>query len=274
MTPLLKIIILAVIQGIAEFLPISSSGHLAIIQNLFDIHGSETLLVSIVLHAGTLVAILVFYAKEIIQLFTQQKWNSIILIIIGSVPAGIIGVLIKGSGLDDIIFTNTYITGIGLLITALLLKFGVKKSTGEKQIQELSIRDSFFIGLFQAFAILPGISRSGSTIAGGLIKKLKSTEAATFSFILAIPAIAGAVFVEMATHVIKSTQELPSQIIPDSGLVLGFFISAVTGYFSLKFLINILKKGKLNIFAYYCFFLGIIVILWQLLDAYGRSLSA
>ena len=263
MIALLKIIILAIVQGVAEFLPISSSGHLAIIQNLFNIHGNETLLVSIVLHAGTLVAILLFYANEIIQLFSSKKWKSIVLIIVGTIPAGIIGVLIKGTGFDDVIFSSMYIPGIGLLITALLLKFGVKKSTGEKEIQDLSIKDSLFVGLFQAFAILPGISRSGSTIAGGLIKKLKSTEAATFSFLLAIPAIAGAVVVEMAAHLIKSTQELPSQIIPNSGLVLGFFISAVIGYFSLKVLISILKKGRLNIFAYYCFILGMIVIVWQ-----------
>ena len=265
MTPFIKIIILAFVQGVAEFLPISSSGHLAIIQNLLDIHGSETLLVSIILHAGTLIAILIFYAEEIINLFIQKRWKTVILIIIGSVPAGVVGVLIKGTGLDEIIFSNMYIPGIGLLLTGFILKFGVKKNTGNKVIHDLSIKDTLFIGLFQAFAILPGISRSGSTIAGGLIKKLKSTEAAIFSFLLAVPAIAGAVFVEMLSHILKSTQEPSVQVIPSLGLILGFFISAIVGYFSLKILISVLKKDKLSIFSCYCFVLGIVVIFWQLM---------
>ena len=263
MTPFLKIIFLAVVQGITEFLPISSSGHLAILQDLFNIKGNETLLISVVLHAGTLVAILIFYFKEIIQMLTPTKRKAILIIIIGSIPAGIIGVLIKGTRLDDIIFANMLIPGIGLLITAFLLKYGMGKSGGTKVITDLTIKDSLFVGLFQAFAILPGISRAGSTISGSLIKKLKTTEAATFSFLLAVPAIAGATFVEIASHLFKSQEKL-HQVIPNSALVLGFIISIIIGYFSLKVLIHILKRGKLNIFAYYCFFLGITVIAWQL----------
>jgi len=221
--------------------------------------------VSIVLHAGTLIAILVFYSNEIIQLFMQKKWKTFVIIVIGSIPAGIFGILIKGTGLDDVIFSNMLIPGIGLIITAIILRFGVKSSGGTRNIDSLTVKESLYIGLFQAFAIFPGISRSGSTIAGALVKKLKSTEAATFSFLLAIPAIAGAIFVELASHVMKSSLELSSQSIPNSALILGFFISAIIGYFSLKILINILKKDKLNMFAYYCFTLGIIVIIWKLI---------
>ena len=257
---LLKLIILAVVQGIAEFLPISFSGHLAILQNFFNIQREETLLVSVVLHAGTLVAILIFYFHEVISLFNKKQWNVLICIVIGTIPAGVLGVLIKLSGVDELVFSSLYIAGIGLIITAIILKFGINRKGGEKSIEDISIKESLLIGFFQAFAIFPGISRSGSTISGALIKGLKSSEAAKFSFLLAIPAIGGAAFVEVLSYFLKLHEHVNTQAMSILYLIIGFLISAVVGYISLKVLIKLLDRNRLSIFAYYCLIVGIAVI--------------
>jgi undecaprenyl-diphosphatase len=261
-----KIFFLAVLQGITEFLPISSSGHLAICQNLFGINEDSSLLLVVVLHAGTLVAIVIYYFKTLIELLNKEKHKIVILVIIGTIPAGILGVLIKKLGFADAVFSNLFLAGFGLLITASLLKWGMKAKDGEKSIQDLSFKQALIVGLFQAFAIFPGISRAGSTIIGSIIQKLKRSEAATFSFLLAIPAIGGATFLEVTSAILNP--DTIGEKIPISLLVFGFIVSAVVGYFSLKILLRSLKKGSLNIYAYYCFSLGTLVIIWQLITLF------
>ena len=259
-----KVIFLAVLQGITEFLPISSSGHLAITQHLLGISEDSSLFLAVLLHAGTLLAIIVYYFKELLSLLLKKNHRIILLLIVGTIPAGIMGVLIKGTGITDNLFSNLFIPGFGLLITGSLLKWGMNtKNEGTKELKDLKIKDSVIVGLFQAFAIFPGISRSGSTIVGSISQKLKRTDAATFSFLLAIPAIGGAAFVEILSYIKKS--HMFSDPIPTFALILGFIISAVVGYFSLKILLRSLKKGSLTPYAYYCFILGGIVIIWQLI---------
>ena len=135
------------------------------------------------------------------------------------------------------------------------------RNEGTKEIRDLSFIQTLTIGLFQAFAIFPGISRSGSTIIGSISQKLKRSEAATFSFLLAIPAIGGAAFFEILSY-FKKSHPISAQI-PFSTLIIGFIISAVVGFFALKVLLRSLKKGSLKPYAYYCFTLGIIIIAWQ-----------
>ncbi|HJO92834.1 MAG TPA: undecaprenyl-diphosphate phosphatase [Victivallales bacterium] len=257
----LKIIILAVIQGITEFLPVSSSGQLAIFGKLLDIQDSETLLITVVLHAGTLLAIIIYYFNVLLSLCLMKNRKIIYLIIIGTIPAVIFGLFLKKSGIADKMFSNLFIPGIGLLITATLLKFGINKKTeGIKEIDQLTFKESLLIGVFQAFAIFPGISRSGSTIIGSLMQKLNRNAAATFCFLLAIPAIGGASFLELLSALKdKTTYQAETY----GALILGFLISAIVGYFSLKILLNSLKKGNLNPYAYYCYAAGIIAIAWQ-----------
>ncbi|MCP4179206.1 MAG: undecaprenyl-diphosphate phosphatase [bacterium] len=259
----LKIIILSVIQGITEFLPVSSSGQLAIFGKILNVQDSETLLITVILHAGTLLAIIVYYFNVLVSLCLKKNRRIIYLIIIGTIPAVIFGLFLKKSGIADKMFSNLFIPGTGLLITATLLKFGMNKKTdGTKEIHQLTFKESILIGIFQAFAIFPGISRSGSTIIGSLKQKLNRNAAATFCFLLAIPAIGGASFLELLSSFKDKTTY---QIDTYGALILGFFISAIVGYFSLKILLNSLKKGNLNSYAYYCYAAGIIAIAWQCL---------
>jgi undecaprenyl-diphosphatase len=261
-----KIIFLAVLQGITEFLPISSSGHLAICQSILGISEDSSMLLVIVLHAGTLVAIVIFYFRVLIDLLKKENHKIVVLVFIGTIPAGIFGVLIKLTGFADIAFSNLILVGVCLLITASLLKWGMNAEDGEKEIKDLSFKQALIVGVFQAFALFPGISRAGTTIIGSIIQKLKRSEAATFSFLLAIPAIGGAAFVEILSSILKPGSV--GEEISLSLLTLGFVLSGVVGYFSLKILLKSLKKGNLNIYAYYCFSLGAIVILWQLITLF------
>lgn len=268
-----QIIILAIVQGVAEFLPISSSGHLVILNSLFGL-SDESVQITVVLHAGTLVAILAYYWREIIALLKIDSWPLIGKIIVATIPAGVIGVGLKLGGLDDSLFAHPVIAGFGLLITACLLAFltpsperekeenAASKASSSDLISGLSYMKSFLIGLSQALAVTPGVSRSGSTIATALKCGVNKEDAAKFSFFLAIPAIGGATFLEFLSALRKS--ELKADHLLDFNLALGFVISAIVGYFSLKGLISILKKGKLSWFAAYCATLGIIVIIWQL----------
>ena len=261
----IKVIFLAILQGITEFLPVSSSGHLAVCQNILGIRDEASVLLAVILHAGTLLAIIIYYFKELAALLMKKNHKVILLIIIGTIPAGIIGILIKKAGLADKIFSNMLLPGIGLFVTASLLRWGMPKNEGNKEIGDLSLMQALTIGLFQAFAIFPGISRSGSTIVGSVSQKLRRSEAATFSFLLAIPVIGGAAFIEIISY-IKEPYSIGIQF-PLSTLILGFFISAVVGFFALKILLRSLKKGSLNAYAYYCFTLGSIIIIWQIIES-------
>ena len=259
----IKVVFLAVLQGITEFLPVSSSGHLAVCQNILGIEDDSSVLLAVILHAGTLLAIIVYYFKELIGLLEKKNHKVIVLLFFGTIPAAVLGVLIKKAGLEEKIFTNMFVPGIGLIVTALLLKWGMKKNEGTKEIKDLSFVQALTVGFFQAFAIFPGVSRSGSTIIGSISQKLKRSEAATFSFLLAVPVLGGAALIEILSFIKKS--HLATEQLSVSTLTLGFFISAVVGFFALKILLNSLKKGSLTPYAYYCFGLGSIVILWQLI---------
>jgi undecaprenyl-diphosphatase len=265
----IKIIILAIVQGIAEFLPISSSGHLAILGNLVEIDPTRKVQVIVVLHAGTLLAILVVYFKELINMIKPGGIKLITRIVIASIPIAFLGLFLHLSGLKDQMFNTVIFPGIGFFFTGWILLFGLKETKkgveeDKESLAKISIKHSIFIGLAQAFAIFPGVSRSGSTISAALKMGIKKDDAATFSFLLAIPAIAGATFVELVSSIMKS--ESPIAIEPTFllQLIVGFIVSAVVGFAALKLLLISLKKGKLSIYAYYCFTLGVGVIIWKM----------
>lgn len=255
----IKVIFLACVQGVTEFLPVSSSGNLAVFENLLGIHSESALTLTIVLHAGTLLAIIIFYLKTIIWVLKKKNWIVIFYIILGSIPAGIVGIALKKSGAADLFFSNLIVPGIGLLITGSFLMFIFKKRETGKTLKEITPINAIIIGIFQAIAIVPGISRSGSTISAATMQKIEQKEAATFSFLLAIPAIGGAAFLELISCLKKgntSPEAISSQI-----LLVGFIISAIVGYFSLILLIKSLKKGTLRPYSYYCFCLGAFALL-------------
>ena len=272
MIELLKFILLAVIQGISEVLPISSSGHLQIVQEMLGMDTSS-LTVSIFLHLGSLVAMIVFYRKLVFSImgnsikyvFKSNERNDanknslklLFMIVIACIPAGLIGLLFKNK--IEAIFANTIFIGINLIITGCLL-FLQKYIKGKKALDTMNWLDAIIIGLFQAIGILPGISRSGITTIGGKVSRLQDEDAINFAFLLFIPVTLGTGLLEVV-DIIKGDLVLSSNDI--LLYIVGIIISGLVTYIALSLLLKIIKKGKLHYFSYYCFVVGLAVIIWQ-----------
>jgi len=262
---LLFIIFMAIVQGIAEFLPISSSGHLAILGRLFCFDAETNATLNIVLHAGTLLAIIIYYFKELINILKKYDLNLIGKLIIATIPVGIAGMVVKSMAWDESIFNNLFVPGFGFLITATLLLWG-QKTKDNKTLDKLTFKQSLFIGLAQAIAVLPGISRAGSTISTGLKCGLEKADAARFSFLLAIPAIGGVVLVKM--FLLLKNGKITLHSLDISHLAIGFIVSAFVGYFSLRLLLKLLKRGDFKYFACYLYVLGLATLIWAITDIY------
>ena len=263
---IIKYIILGIVQGFTEPLPISSSGHLLIFKNLFNLNLGD-LNFEIITNFGSLLAILFLYRKKIIKIIkefflyikTKEKkyysnFKYALLIVVGTIPAGILGLLFKDK--IELISSNVKYVGIALLITALAL-FIVKNINGKKDDSDITYKDAIKVGLFQAIALLPGISRSGATLTGALLCDIKKDKALDFSFMLYIP-------ISLATMVLGvsdlvSSPDVKSLILP---YFLGFLFSMIVTYFALKLFIDIVKKNKLIYFVIYCLIVGTLVILF------------
>jgi undecaprenyl-diphosphatase len=250
-------IILAVVQGITEFLPISSSGHLVILQKYFNFIRPPVLF-DVLVHVGTLGAVIYYFRKQLITicrgLFGKKRLEIDIIfkVLIGSIPAAIIGFLLQNY--IEQIFDSLRLVGLSLLITAGLLfstKF-IKKN--QKDFKYLNWKDSLLIGVFQAMAILPGISRSGSTIVAGLWRNFKRETAFQFSFYLAIPAILGALIMQTPDLI-----HFPCSYISQG--ILGMLIAGIVGYFSLGILEKALKTARLYLFGIYCLIVGLLLLI-------------
>ena len=267
----LTVVILAVIQGITEFLPVSSSGHLAVIGALCGLKSDVGTAFSIVLHAGSLLAIIAFYFKTLLSLLQRERFKIVWFIIVGSVPAGIAGVTMKITGFDEMMFGDLLSIGMSFLITASVLRLSGKEKmirNAVTPLEKMSLKHALIVGFAQMAAITPGISRSGSTIAAGVLSGLQFEAAAAFSFLLAIPAVGGAMMLELISLIKDGfiVGEL-------SGIQLGcgFVISALVSFGSLTFLVKIIQKRKLSVFAWYMFAIGIAVVGWQMLKLQGRG---
>ena len=261
---LLFIIFMAAVQGVAEFLPISSSGHLALLGRLFCFDPETNVTLNIILHAGTLLAIIVYYFKELIEILKKYDFDLAGKIILATIPVGIVGVAVKTMSWDESIFNNLFIPGLGFLITASILLWG-QKFKDNKSMEQLSFSQSILIGMIQAIAVFPGISRAGTTISAGLKCGLARADAAKFSFLLAIPAIGGVVLVKIFMLLKKANFTLHSLDV--SYLAVGFFVSALVGYFSLALLLKILKRGSFKYFVWYLYVLGLATLVWAGIDA-------
>lgn len=271
MLDILSAIILGAVQGISEFLPISSSGHLVLVPALL---GIETgLAFDTILHIGTLVAIFTFFWKDIInmikgfilsiidltegvdifkrELHRVPEKRFAWLIIVGTIPTGIMGILLKDA--IETIFRGTLFVGIFLLVTAAVLYYSERHSSGQITQKDMSFKQALIVGICQGLAVFPGISRSGSTIASGLCLGLNREYAARYSFLLSIPAVIGAGLIQ-----IKDIATLDASA---SVLLAGFISSVIFGYLSIKLLMKMIKGWSLDIFAYYCTIIGIITII-------------
>lgn len=259
----LQAFILGLIQGLTEYLPVSSSGHLTIVSNLFGINGEENLAFTVAVHVATVLSTLVIFWKQIVWLFKDLfkfQWNEgtryVACIVVSMIPVGIVGVFFKDY-VEDIFGSGLLVVGCMLLLTAFLLAFSYYSHPRQKE--KIGFFDAFIIGIAQACAVMPGLSRSGSTIATGLILGNKKESLAQFSFLMVIPPILG----EALLDVMKASKEGLSAVAGDisaTSLIVGFITAFIFGCLACKWMVNIVKKGKLIYFAVYCAIVGLITI--------------
>lgn len=259
-------LVLGLLQGLTEYLPVSSSGHLAIGSALFGIEGEENLAFTVVVHVATVFSTLVILWKEIDWIFKglfkfrmNDETRYVINIVISMIPIGIVGVFFKDQ-VEAIFGSGLLIVGCCLLLTAALLTFSYYYKPRQKA--EISKKDAFIIGLAQACAVLPGLSRSGSTIATGLLLGDDKAKLAQFSFLMVIPPILGEALLD-GMKLMKG--EAIAGDIPTLSLVIGFVAAFVSGCLACKWMINIVKKGKLVYFGIYCAIAGVVTLVVSLL---------
>ena len=263
----LEALILGIIQGLTEYLPVSSSGHLAIGSALFGIEGEENLAFTITVHVATVFSTLVILWKEIDWIFRglfkfqmNAETRYVINILVSMIPIGIVGLFFKDT-VEEIFGSGLLIVGCMLVLTATLLTFSYYAKPRQKE--NISLKDAFIIGLAQACAVMPGLSRSGTTIATGLLLGNNKEKLAQFSFLMVIPPILG----EALLDILKALKgEEVAGDIPTLSLVVGFLAAFISGCLACKWMINIVKKGKLIYFAIYCAIAGLVTIACTLLN--------
>lgn len=262
----LQALILGLLQGLTEYLPVSSSGHLAIGQALFGLDdGSSNLAFTVLLHVATVLSTIVILWSEIVWIFKdlfKWKWNEgtryVVNILISMIPVAIVGFFFKDK-IEEVFGSGLLIVGIMLLVTAALLTFSYFAKP--RQRENISPLHAFIIGIAQACAVMPGLSRSGSTIATGLLLGNKKEKLAQFSFLMVIPPILGEALLDVKDIAEVGFSEAMSGLSPVTALV-GFLAAFIAGCFACKWMINLVKKGKLIWFAVYCVIIGILAIVF------------
>ncbi len=274
---ILYALILGIVQGLTEFLPISSSGHLVLFQNLFGMNEPE-LLLDVCLHAGTLVAVCGIFYREILSILAALwkapglyrthgglkgmfRENPEIrmsgLIIVGSVPTAALGLVFHE--MADRIFGSVQIVGTMLMITGTFLWFTRLVSAEGRLLKKMGISDSLVVGFVQGLAIMPGISRSGATISAALFLGIDRDLAGRYSFLLSIPAICGALILGFDSSAMKSS-------IPPEGILAGAAAAALSGFFALKALLRLVRTGRIYYFSWYCWAIGSVALMWHFLE--------
>ena len=262
-------LLLGIIQGLTEFLPISSSGHLVLVQHLLGLREAE-LSFDVSVHVGTLAAVILYFRRDILAILgglirslkkvlirqdlptaDRPQVRLAGLIVLGSIPTAVIGLALHG--VADRLFASPLITGIMLLITGGLL-FATRpgprvRTHAGRTLDQLTIRDALVVGFTQGLAVMPGISRSGSTIALGILTGIRHETAARFSFLLSIPAISGAALLVLKDAVQQGSVQL-------SSCLMGGIAALVVGYAALALLVFLVQKGRLHLFAPYCWIVG------------------
>jgi len=257
---LIEAIILAIVQAITEWLPISSSGHLVIVQQLLNLN--VPVFFDIILHFGTLISVLVFLRKDIAGIvkvvarldFKTEEGKLLALVCVGSVPTAVIGLLCKD--LFESFFSNLLAVGIAFLLTGFMLF--ASKLTHDKN-KSVNYSDALLIGASQGIALIPGVSRSGVTISTGLLRKVKKENAFQYSFLLYIPAVIGATIGTGLTE----WENVAVAEIDALSMIIGVVITTILGYIFLKLLFKVIVKEKFHMFAYYCWAIGLVLVLTQ-----------
>ncbi|MCH5176916.1 MAG: undecaprenyl-diphosphate phosphatase [Prevotellaceae bacterium] len=275
----LQALLMGIFQGLTEYLPVSSSGHLALAGSLLNVENPDKVMTfTIAVHVATVLSTLVILWKEVGWIFRglfktgsaivpspygirslNEEQNYVLNILVSMIPIGIVGFCFKDQ--LEAYFSNLTVVGICLLITALLLSFSYFAKPRTKS--HISAVDALVIGIAQAIAVLPGLSRSGSTIGTGLLLGNKKEELAKFSFLMVIPPILGEALLDVK-DMLESGVEQAMSGISVGALCVGFIAAFVTGCVACRWMINIVKKGKLIYFAIYCAVVGLATIIWQL----------
>ena len=260
-------IVLAIVQGLTEFLPVSSSGHLVIVQSLFKGFEQPGVLFDVVLHFGTLLAVLFFLRREVVAIMKSlvpRAWgetethefgsvratrNLAVSIVIATIVTGVIGITFEDAVHD--LFTSVRTVTVALVITGILLFFSDKVKKDGRDEGQITFCDGAVIGLVQGLALIPGISRSGSTIAVGIFRGLKGETAARFSFLISMPAVLGATILELRY---AAMVPVTTMIIYGVSMV----VACITGFLTLRLLLFVISKRKLRAFAYYCWTLALV----------------
>ncbi|MBZ9571137.1 undecaprenyl-diphosphatase UppP [Methanobrevibacter sp. TMH8] len=271
---ILQAIIVGIVQGLTEFLPVSSSAHLIFVQEFFGINQSA-LAFDVLLHLGTLLAVVSYFFKDIIEMikaffssiadifrgrfrqgFKEDQYKKLVwMVIIGTIPVGIIGLVFNDQ--VEAAFNSITIPAFFLLITGVLLYVSQRWNVGNKNIKDVGLKEAILVGIGQACAIIPGLSRSGTTIASGLLIGLDKEFAAKFSFLLAVPAILGASVTELG----GITTGLDTNFLP---YILGFLAALVSGYLAISILLKLIRERSLDIFVVYCWIVGAAILVYSL----------
>ncbi len=259
-------LILGIVQGLTEYLPVSSSGHLAIGAHLFGMSGEENLTFTVAVHVATVLSTVVILWKEIVWIFAdifKWKWNEgmkyAVNILVSMIPVAIVGLLFKDK-VEEIFGSGLLVVGICLLVTAALIAFSY--FARPRQRENISPLHAFIIGIAQALAVLPGLSRSGSTIATGLLLGNKKERLAQFSFLMVIPPILGEALLDVKDMAELGVSQAMAGLSPVA-LAVGFIAAFVSGCLACQWMVNLVKKGKLIWFAVYCAVVGIATIIFS-----------
>ncbi len=272
----IEAVVLGVVQGLTEFLPVSSSGHLVLFQQMFGLVEPE-LLFDICLHVGTLVAVLIVFYKDLAALIrtlfklpalvrssgglrtlfsNHPEFRLMAMIVIGSIPTAVLGLLF--AKITEQLFGTIWLVGLALLLTGTFLWFTQGRATKGRPIAGMRLKEALIIGLVQGLAIVPGISRSGATISAALYLGIDRELAGRFSFLLSVPAILGALVLGLDAESFETSMPV--------GLILvGSLCAALVGYLALRLLMGIVKKGQLHRFAPYCWGVGVLAMMTSLL---------
>ncbi|MFA5362901.1 MAG: undecaprenyl-diphosphate phosphatase [Candidatus Omnitrophota bacterium] len=245
---MIKYIVLGIIQGFTEFFPVSSSGHLAIVEKLFGI-AEGAVAITVIMHLGTILALVIFFFKDILKLLRDLKLIGYVLLV--TVITGIIG--IAGKDFFEGVFKSPRMVAVSLVVTGIILLLTKKFPVSKRNT--LNIRDAFTLGIAQSIAIIPGISRSGTTVSCLLFRKLDWETSFRFSFIASIPAVLGAALLE--------AKDINFSLQADGGnLAVGFIFSFLSGFFALRLLKGIMAKAKWHYFGYYCLGAGVFTLIF------------
>lgn len=271
----IEAIVLGLVQGLSEFLPISSSGHLALLQNIFGVEADKIVLFTVLLHVGTLVSVFMVYWKDIKELVIELglTFKDIftgkglrlgarpvrklgVMIIVATIPTGIIGLLFND--FFESLYQNLVAIAIGFVFTGFIMFLAEHMGSADKGIREMKFRNALAVGVMQGIAICPGVSRSGSTLVGGLGSGLKREFAVKFAFLISIPSILGSVVLELPDAIHEGID--PGLIGP---ILAGMVVAAVSGVFAIKAMIKLVSNKKLSYFSYYVWVLAACVLVYS-----------